>query len=229
MQPVVNRQLFTQKVFDSGSLGVLVSVIHRFEQPGRYDGTVLRGDTASSTFSFVVDEASSNQQLNIDLAASEEARETGDCCGKKGEPQVVSPKGYVIFYVSRGSGYSVRVGRGDDKEPAFDSRKLEKGDLFAMSLLEPTKYSMADQIGGAKGEINVGFSPEIAKRLRSLEPVYVEAAGKAFEPARVDLASMQGLVFRIQKASRIVVEKQSGAPAEGRAAFEWRSARRRQK
>jgi len=224
MQPLVNRQLFTQRVFDSGSLGVLASVIHQFQQPGRYEATVFRLGVPVATFSFVVDEKSEAHQLSIDLAGIDGSKkDKEDCCGKKAETRVVSCKGYVLFYASRGTGYSVRVGTADEKEPAFDSQRLSKNDLFAMSLLDPAKYSIVDRIGGAKGGITVGFSAEDAKRLKSLDPAYVEARGSALEPADTRLVSTQGLVFRIHQSSRIVVERQGPTPKERRPVFQWRS------
>lgn len=228
MQPHVNRQLFTQRVFDSGSLGVLASVIHQFERPGKYELTVFRAQSAAGTLSFVVDEKSETRQLSIDLAGvagvEQQNKDAGDCCDKNAEPRVVSPKGYVLFYVSRGAGYSVRVGIGEEKEPAFDSEKLGKGDLFAISLLEPTKYSVVDRIGGAKGQITVRLPAEDAKRLKSLEPVYVEAKGKEFDPAEINLVSTQGLIFRIHQHSRIIVEKQGQIQKEPKPVFQWRPA-----
>jgi hypothetical protein len=225
MQPVLNRQLFTQKTFDSGSLGVLVSVVHQFGKPGRHDGIVLRNGVDAGAFSFVVDERSEAGQLSIDLATvGQPAKASDDCCRKREKPLVVSPKGYVLFFVSRGAGYSVRVGTGDAKEAVFDSQQLTRGDLFALTLLEPTKYSAVDRLGGARGEINVRFSREDAAKLKALPPVYVEATGQTFEPATIDLIATQGLVFRVQKTSRIVLEKQGGiSMEEWKTAFQWRA------
>jgi hypothetical protein len=204
---------------------VLASVIHQFEETGRYDLTVFRAGSPTGTLSFVVDENSDARQLSIDLAGvGQQTKDAGNCCGKPADPLVVSPKGYVLFYASRGTGFSVRVGKGDDKKPAFDSERLGKDDLFAISLLEPTKYSVVDKIGGAKGQITVRLSAEEMKRVKTLAPVYVEAKGKVFEPADINLVSAQGLIFRVHHSSRIVVEKQGQPPKEGNPVFKWRPA-----
>jgi hypothetical protein len=94
----------------------------------------------------------------------------------------------------------------------FDSRQLGEGDLFVLTLLEPTRYSMIDRAGGAKGEITVTFARDDAKRLASLETVFVQSRGRTFEPAAIKLVATQGLVFRAWKGSRIVVEKLESAP-----------------
>ena len=116
MQPTIRRDLFTQKVFDSGSLGPLVSVIHQFGCEGAYSGKALQNETPAGSFSFVVDEQSDVRQLSIDLLALA-ADNAPDCCtGDTPKHRVISPKGYVLFYASRGRGYSVLVGEGDQRE-----------------------------------------------------------------------------------------------------------------
>ena len=212
MKARLNRQIFTQRVFDSGSLGVMASVAHPVQTPGRYPVMVRWNDEPIGSFIFQVSDSSEATQLTIDLAMFS-ARG-----GQRGLDEqtlpVLGPKGYVFFHVSAGSGgYSVQVGTPDGKEGVeFDSRHLSEGDLFVLSLLEPTRYSMIDREGGAKGEIYVTFDREDAKRLSSLETVFVESRGRVFEPAEIKLVATQGLVFRVHKGSRIIVEKLESAP-----------------
>ncbi|MEJ7604898.1 MAG: hypothetical protein WKF37_01180 [Bryobacteraceae bacterium] len=136
-------------------------------------------------------------QLNIDLGATKPRRPHGGDCECKqahGDMPVVSPKGYVLFHASAGDGLSVTVA-GEDQKVVFDSSRLQEGDLFATTLLEPGVYRMENRMGGAKGEIIVTLTPEDAKRIKSLEAQYVDVAG-GFNPAKVELVSSQGLVFR---------------------------------
>ncbi|NTV47202.1 MAG: hypothetical protein HGB11_11925, partial [Chlorobiales bacterium] len=156
MNTLINRQLFTQKTFDSGALGPMTSVIHQFARPGRYLASIRKQGSPVGTFSFFVDEKSETMQLDIDLAtvtSRKAGAKADDCdCHSQALP-VVSPKGYVIFFASGGSGYSVQAGNEESKEAEFDSEKLKEGDLFALTLLEPTRYSMVNQLADAKGEI----------------------------------------------------------------------------
>jgi hypothetical protein len=211
MQPIIRHDLFTQSVFDSSSLGALAAVIHQFDRPGAYSGKALKGETPAGTFSFVVDEQAEVRQLSIDLSALAADKNAG-CAGDEPTPRVVSPKGYVLLYASRGRGYSALVGEGDQREPAFDSRKLGAGDLFTVSLIEPTTYTAEDRIGGGKADITVNLDPERAKNFKHLEPVYVEVQQGSMEPSGIGLVSIQGLVFRIGTDSRIVVQKIGQAP-----------------
>jgi hypothetical protein len=119
----------------------------------------------------------------------------------------VGPAGYVLFHASSGSGYSVRVGQADDKAAEFDSEQLKDGDLFALCLLEPTRYALMDRLTKATGEIVVSFSDADAKRLNQLETSYVEVGANGFEPSRLSVISTQGIVFRVHGKSRVVIEK----------------------
>ncbi len=65
---LINRHLFTTRVFDSGALTVLASVIHQFGEPGRYHVTIRHGDTVVGTTPFEVSADSTATQLNLDLA-----------------------------------------------------------------------------------------------------------------------------------------------------------------
>lgn len=227
MNAKINRELFTQKTFDSGALGVMTSVIHQFARNGNYQATVLKNGKAVGAFTFAVEETDAAMQLTVDLAAVaglKRANTNDDClCVEEKTQRVVSSKGYVVFYASTGTGYSVRVGQVGARAAEFDSAQLNTGDLFTLTLLEPTTYSVANTAGKGKAEIVVAFKPADAKRLRDLEPVYVEVKSDAFKPAAIKLISTQGLIFRIGEQARIVVEK-TGKPPEIKreSVYRWR-------
>jgi hypothetical protein len=221
MRATINRQIFTTTVFDSGSLVMLTSLVHQFSAPGIYRAEVRRAGQAVAAYAFEASEKTGVPQLDVDLASlHHEAQRRSDCaCSEHrqaGMP-VVSTAGYVVFFVSHGDGgYSVGVGgEGLPRRPVFDSERLGEGDLFALSLLEPVRYVMANRLGEARGRIDVSFSREIAKALKTLETQYVETWTDRFEPAALRVASTQGIVFRVRDAARIVVERE-GRPERER-------------
>jgi hypothetical protein len=223
MKAIANRHPFAVSVFDSGALNVLASVIHQFSQTGRYQVSVRRaGKIVGSTFFEVVE--SGPTQLDIDLSAVSVSRTTGacDCHQKNVELPSVSAKGYVLFYVSRGTvGYSVLVGEdAPQAKPLFDSENLGAGDLFALSLLEPAQYSMINRHGSAKGEIEVSLDLKIVRNIEELreKTQYVDVSRDTFRPDRVSVTSTQGLVFRIGDHARIVVTKSKSLTPEPRSA-----------
>ncbi len=221
MNAKVNLALLNTTRFDSGALGMLAMVIHAFTEPGRYRGSVLRAGSVVSDLEIMVDEKSDVMQLDIDLAAiakqpRPDARDAKDChCHPESSspPRVVSPKGYVLFHASSGSGFSVNLSHvsGNSK---FDSTQLNKGDLFACSLLEPAQYQGLNTRTKAQIEIAVVFPTDLQEgmraRLKAAESMNIKVQDGAFQPAKLDVISTQGLVFQINEAARIVIEKKSG-------------------
>ena len=61
---LVNRHVFTTRVFDSGALTVLASVIHQFPEPGKYIVSIRRDDAVVGSTRFEV-VADGPMQLNI--------------------------------------------------------------------------------------------------------------------------------------------------------------------
>jgi hypothetical protein len=217
MKATVNLQVLKTTKFDSGALGPLAMVLHQFPNTGHYQAAITQRSGAVTTIDFEVNETSVVTQLNIDLAQTIRSATANpkdcDCNHEKQIAMVISPKGYVLFHASSGNGHSVTVS-GSDSKIVFDSTKLDDGDLFAVSLLEPTGYSMKNMLGSAAGDISVSLKSDMTKRLKTLETQYIDVMEKRFEPGRIELTSSQGLVFRIKGAARIVIEKGSSLQAE---------------
>ena len=232
---MINRQLFTTRVFDSGALTVLASVIHQFGEAGLYYVTIRRGDAVLGTTRFQVSTESTAMQLNVDLAVAGSAgarsafirgarAASKDChCGSSvseaphaataAGPRIVSTKGYVQFFVSQGEGgLSASIAKESGNKVLFDTTALGSGDLFALSLLAPAKFSMVNKAASATGTITVTLSKEVLRNLKATAPVYVDASKGAFAPKDVQLSSAQGLVFRVKDAARIVVTQESEPP-----------------
>lgn len=218
MKVIANRRLFEVAAFDSGALGLLAMVVHQFATPGRYRATVFKDEKPVSDLEFEVSKESAVMQLDIDLAKATRNRANHaaqcECNGKSAQTRVVSPNGYVLFHASSGSGYAVRAGHVTEKT-VFDSEMLTEGDIFAVSLLEPGRYSMMNKLGGAKGEIEVTFNKETRQVLRSLETVYVDVGPEEFKPARLSVTSSQGIVFRIRGSGRVQIERRTPSAGSG--------------
>jgi hypothetical protein len=240
---LINRHVFTTRVFDSGALTVLASVIHQFAEPGRYIVSIRRGEAVLGSTRFEV-AADAPAQLNIDLAAggipgkqspfARAARGAAakDCdCGSHGAaspqavtsagtpaPAIVAPTGYVQFHVSHGEGRLFATVRKEGTNTVvFDTTSLGAGDLFALSLLAPATFTLENKAGTAKGTVKVSFSKEVAARVKSTAPVYADVTKSAFTPKDLQISSGQGLVFRVKETARIVVTQQADATPQARA------------
>ena len=213
MKAYINHHLFTQTGVDSGSLTMHGAVVRNFPVPGQYSGTVFRGTRTVGHFQLSVQKDSPAMQVNIDLASlSPTASEGCGCksmCHEKGRLFEASPKGYVVFHVSRGAGgYAVHVGpmEAEHKAASFDSRELKEGDLFAATLIRPGTYSVMNINTKARGEIVVAY-PAPGKELhRPPEAVSIECTENALKPSKVRIEAAQGQVYRFKVRSRIKIE-----------------------
>lgn len=216
MKAVLNRALFEKLGADSGAFGVLESVVHQFTKPGAYRVTVFLHDRSVATTDLRVDAAATEAALYVDLSTLQRglADDACACEGKEQHKNVIKPEGYVVFHTSKGnSGYAVVVERETNRERAheFDSRRLERGDIYALSLLRPGTYTVRNTLEGGSGQIILGNPPK-DKSPVGLDPIYVDSGRKV--PDKLDLLPTQGLVFRITEPSRIVIALRDEAKPE---------------
>ncbi len=198
MKVLFNRQLITQKTFDSGTLSVLGSISHNFAELGEYYGTVLRGTETASYFKLKVEYESSVMQVNIDLATLVSDSQF-----------IVNPKGYVVFYVSSSTNvYAVIVSRvnAESEFKPFDSRELNEGDLLAVTLIQPGTYSVTNVYTDAKAEVTVTLPPKEDVPFRPPAPVTIECNENGFSPDKIAIASTQGQIYTFGTMSRIRID-----------------------
>lgn len=200
---------------DSGALTLLGAVVHQFPEPGKYRGTVRRGDATEKVFYLSVDEDSPVASADIDLAklarSSPRSAAAGQDCCPPGEEEKwfgVNPRGYVLFHVSGGrGGYSVNMRRADagEKTRVFNSTALTDGARFSARILQPGEYSVTNVHGEASALLTVAPVPKAFSGYRPPEAVRVEVTERGFEPERVELMPAQGLVFECRTPARIVI------------------------
>lgn len=204
-QLAFDQHLYTQIGLDSGALTQLGAVVHAFGEPGEYRGTARRGDLPEATFQVSVDPGCAIAQVNIDLAM---LVEDDDPCGDDTRRFTVHPQGFAVFRVSKGSGgYSVNVRRADENRAvkAYDSRRLEEGDIFAAMLLRPGRYSIANELSKARGEVTVAY-PTVGKTAyRPPAALHVDC-GDSIKPSAIRLKPAQGLNIHATGPARIAIE-----------------------
>jgi len=225
----MNYQILNQVNFDSGSISVLSSVIHKFSEPELYIGSVHRGKDVVGRFRIEVKntlvakskpnqsekEASSAEkilsisksQVHIDLKRLDVPIDRHLENEIHNRYELVKDS-YAVFYVSSGHGeYSVELCRiGKDSKPIieFNSRILQKNDLFNAIIMRPGIYSVKNTKNNAEGELTVAY-PERGKLPREQQPVSIEC-NKQFVPGKIEINPTQGLVFNFKVPSRIKIE-----------------------
>jgi hypothetical protein len=201
--------LFMQTDVDSAALTMHIAVVHQFRAPGRYAGSVLRGDRVVASFSLDVVAESPDRQASVDLA--EGARPAAGYAPRllpasEREPRYqVSPEGYVVFHVGSGpGGLAVRVGPAQEKldAPTFDSRELTAGDLAAVTLLRPGTYRAT--FGHGEAKIRVAY-PDRKQRLGQMPPVEFEASPEGLRPEGAELQPTQGQTYRLSGPGRLQI------------------------
>lgn len=209
MPALLDQNIFTQTNLDSGALTILGSVLHTFSEPGAYRGVALRNGSAEATFALRVDPECAASQVNIDLSALANTGPSG-CGGGAGPAFAVHPKGYAVFHVGQGpGGYAVHLGIAGDEGPgpkAFDSRKLQPGDIFTATLLRPGTYRVTNALNKTHAEIVVSY-PVVGKTAYKPGPaVSVECTGEGFAPKEIRLTPAQGQVFHCKAAAHLKIE-----------------------
>ncbi len=204
----LNKYLFTQTSWTSEALTPLVTVAHTPAELGKYNGVVLCGKETVGLFDLVVEEKTEGSNRQIDLQAIVDRRITGG-----DEAFHVQYKKPVFFYVPSGKGgYSVVLFRyeGKKKVVVFDSRKLNKGDVFMFSPVRRGKYAMTNG-RDFKGEIHV--EPPSGKSI-AIEPAVVECTEKGCAPKSVKVVTSQPIIFVLHSPAsfKIALEESKQTP-----------------
>ena len=204
MKSIFDRNLLMQIGLDSGALTMLSAVTHSFKEAGEYRGTVRneKGDSLAVIYISVLKD-SSLAHVNIDLASVIKNATSKDQNGKyedAGNRFTVNPKGYVVFNVSEGKGgYNVHIRKAEQEtQQIFDSRHLDKDDIFSGIIIRPGKYMVTNNDQKGRGELVVSY-PKIEKiAYRPPAPLRVEVTEKGFIPSNIELKPGQGFSFDLK-------------------------------
>jgi hypothetical protein len=233
MEPTLNRAMFEVTSFDSATPAGAAAVVHRFKAPGQYvvqlhnggrvvDHRVLSVQGAGGAEA----EAAAHGPASLSaLPASSALRspdgvlvDVGDAQPRPGRPAPPRRPGrismtegdYASFTAAPGRGARAvvrRAGGAEGEEKVeFDTETLGAEDVFAVTLVRPGTYSLRDTIQKSEGRIVVTYPVIGDTPYRPADPVEIRAAGAGFSPDSVTLGPGQGLIVRIENASRITVD-----------------------
>jgi hypothetical protein len=205
MRLKINRALLTQVKWDSAAISPLASIVHKFNEPGRYKLLILAGERLDrvGVIDLLMEEKAAEEQLNINLVsvAKEKFSKANQIVlrGNPGKP--------VVFYTSGGTQvYAVVAYRLDKQEEVrvFDSRQLLNGDTFIVNPLASGRYTFTNTQGG-KGEMVI--RKKVGRSLPTQGSV-IECTEKGFVPDQLENDFLQPVFFliRTQKPSRIMFQ-----------------------
>ncbi len=199
----MRTEAFTQIGLDSGALGALGSVVHRFEEAGTYLATVIADGREEGEVTIKVGEGG-QPALQVDLAAAAAGNRDDGCCDERALELDVG--GYGSFYVGSGNRrYAVVVRRQGKRGIEFDSRQLQAGDLFAATVLRPGKYLVRNEHGKGTQGLEVRYVRRGRTKYQPAKPLKLKM-GEALEKRVIKAGPAQGLIFEATAPTRAIVE-----------------------
>lgn len=200
----VHTSAFEAEVFRSGELGPLAAIVHPVTRAGRYEGLVYRDSQRLGSFLLTVDEEPSSGQVDIDLASFTAARrrvaEAEEMAFEAGQGA------HVVLWTSRGrGGFWVTLTHTDDDSgrPGFDSRELNQGDHYSVTLVRPGRYRAVT--GRHEASILVERPTPATRPAPPLEPARLVVGGDEIQPGEVRIRSGQGVVFSWKMAGSVEI------------------------
>ncbi|GIV63345.1 MAG: hypothetical protein AB1457_08315 [Chloroflexota bacterium] len=223
-QATLNRALFAQRSFDSSQIGVLSTLIHRFEEAGDYEVFISRTNRTPLRLVVTVVDGEAPYQHNLDLSTLQSQKER-DCCREDADLRL-HVGGVLGFYTSQGvSTFQVQIVRLGSKEKQVllkHADQIPAGDFFTVTPLRPGVYRVSDPLNKAEMVLKVVMPPLPEKgkveksqktkgerppsTYRPDQPVLVTVGKKGFDRREASLFSGQTLVFQVQAAARLRVE-----------------------
>lgn len=215
---------FVPTTFDHASLGRFASIAHPMREPGRWrlEATGRRGYPVTRADILVA--ANGVGRIAIDIA---DAIARGTCCGTT-ELRVV-PNGMLNLGAGAAydTGYALLY-RGDERDPAWDSRALQPGDHYACMPLRPGEYVVSNALGGAQSRVQVEYPDPraTAKGHRLATRPAQMRVGTRIAPDALTIDPGQLLVFAIDVPAQLTVRlsRPDDGPPE---LAEWRAVRAR--
>lgn len=207
MKPYINRAALSKSVYKSAGVSVLSYTVHALKTTGIYFGKIFDKGTLVNEFKVVCSDACQSKQCNLNLADFQ-AQSLAERGGKVLE---VAKEGYLIFYDSTGDkNYQVRLekaGSSKKRKIQFDTKKLNAGDAYAVSLLRPGKYEGRNLLNKSDFQVKVLYPDnKLSKKLNTvIPPVNVEVTEEGFLPNAIELTPGQGLVFNVKTPSSLEI------------------------
>jgi hypothetical protein len=204
MNNVLNRSFFHHKTTKQDGFNNLCTIIHQVGEATQFQGEVYLKKQLLGTFVLKVTKEATNTQIHIDASAFDPIAQinlTGAVLANT--TYLLQEKGYTVFYASgKQEGFHIILKQGDKE--LFDTRKLNKGDMVALTPIHAGDYIVKNEEGGASMTVTVklhekGKSPHPA----TLKPVTVTCSSGGFDPKSASLSQMQPLLITIQAPANI--------------------------
>jgi hypothetical protein len=197
--------LHTQHDLDSGSLTMKSVVAHPMVEPGVYRGTFAIGDRSVSTFLIEVSDSDDPLQVMIDAHELQ-------LLARNAPPDGIARRvrirkgGFLVLHVTAGEGGHHATLIGSETRGGWDSRRLERGDIFSAIPLRPGMYTLAnslDQRSPAAAVTVIYPDPRhVSHDLARSRPLYLHYDRHGFSVRTIELQPGQGIVITVKELAR---------------------------
>jgi hypothetical protein len=212
----IKSAIIEQVTFESVSLGLLGNIIHPLTRDGVFYGLAFHEGAPTAAFRLTASQLTKSGQVHVDLARLACLPSPSE--GISALPSFgVATGGAVLFHTSRGSsGYWVHLYDPSSMDkPAFDSRALHSGDIYAVTMIKPGTYTATMPPSSASLRITVSVPSREQFLLNLQQPAVVDCLEGSFKPDQLALSPGQGIVFRIQAPLSVRIAR-DGLPLPAR-------------
>jgi hypothetical protein len=174
-------------------------------EPGVYRGTLAIGDRTVSTFLVEVNVSDDSAQAMIDAHELQ-------FLARNAPPDGIAKRvrirkgGFLVLHVSAGEGGHHATLAGSEARGGWDSRRLERGDIFSAIPLRPGMYALGnslDQRNPASAVTVIYPDPRhVSHDLARSRPLYLHYDRRGFSLPTLELQPGQGIVITVKEPAR---------------------------
>ena len=218
MPAILDQRFLHQTQFDSAAPAGTAVVVHRFESEGEFQLLVHRGRTPLRQMRLNVQPAPVGDGLTPQ-PQSPDQRDAPPAAVALDIATLLRPgvqplestdlpgPGYLSLTSSQPiPEHHLVVKAADSGGVVLDTRRLGPQSLFAVTLVRPGRYRLANTITGAEAAVVVTY-PKVGKTpYRPPEPLEIDCGAKGFGASKFTISPAQGIIFRLSTESRIQLE-----------------------
>jgi hypothetical protein len=218
MPAILDQRFLHQTQFDSAAPAGTAIVVHRFDSAGEFDLLVHRGRKQMQQIRLNVRPPAGGDSLTAEPEPPDQ-RDAPTAAAALDIATLLRPgatplestdlpgPGYLSLTSSQPiPEHHLIVRAGDGGDVVLDTRRLGPQSLFAVTLVRPGRYRLANTITGAEADVIVTY-PKVGKTpYRPPGPLEIDCGAKGFGARTFTISPAQGIVFRLSTESRIQLE-----------------------
>lgn len=204
MRRLINKAAIDKVTYDSSHISVLSYHTCQLKEEGTYIGYIIHKDTIIDDVKIIVSNNFESMQANIDFSTFDK-----EGIKKRGKQQFeLAVNGcLLLFNKNKNIPFQFKLekpGKTPRKGIIYDTKKLNKGDIYACVLLRPGLYEIVHK-NNVMGNILIEYPTRSTNRSLLNEPVRIQIHDKSLKSRTVKALPMQGIVFEFETSGSVQV------------------------